>query len=192
MDPALDNVSSLMEMAVNYSGMQMQDPNLEPGRRQRKPLMEWDFSSIQHIALLSAALLYKDKKLALIVPYQIAYGLTSSMVTYYVLTVVIGNSPSLGGEYVGFYAGVIVAAGALVSSPMGHYADLQGKAFIIGIGNMAMLCCGLLLFMFSDDELGTWAKMMFYCIVFGIGRGVWVSSRFVCLFIRVRFLSESS
>lgn len=149
--------------------------NPDGTKKKRKFLSDWDFSAIQKTTLLAAHLLWKDRKLALIMPYQIAFGLTSSMVTYYILGTVVADSNTLGSEYVGLFAGLVVLSGALMSSPMAHYANLKGKAFIISIGNAALLACSLIMLVYNDEEIGTFGMMLLFSIVFGIGRGVWVS-----------------
>jgi hypothetical protein len=53
-------------------------------------------------------LIYKDVRVQLIVPFQVAFGFASSMIVFYVMGTVIADSPYLGKEYVGFLAALVV------------------------------------------------------------------------------------
>eukprot|EP01036_Dinobryon_divergens_P027747 gene27747-36569_t len=95
------------------------------------------------------------------------------MVAYYVMGTVIAKSPYLGKEYVGLLAAVVVLSGALMSIPLATLANLFGKKIVILSGNLALVATSLVFFLMPNDEMGTWLVILPYCIVFGIGRGVW-------------------
>lgn len=139
------------------------------------PSMNVSWTSVGENAALTGKLLYMDAKLMLLVPFQIAYGLTSSMMTFYIIGTVIAGSSQLGASYVGFFAAIVVVAGAVVAAPMSRLADRQGKSIVILMGNLFLLSCGLVVFFFSDATIGTFLFMIPFSIIFGLGRGVWVS-----------------
>lgn len=151
---------------IGYRLLDLDDP----------PSMNFSWTSIGENATLTGKLLYLDAKLMLLVPFQIAFGLTSSMMTFYIIGTVIAGSSTLGAAYVGFFAAVVVVAGAIVAAPMSRLADRQGKSIVILLGNLCLLSCGLIVFFFSNDTIGTFLFMVPFCVIFGLGRGVWVSN----------------
>ena len=44
----------------------------------------------------------------------------------------------------------------------------------MSLGGICLSYVGLALFIFSDEALGTWALIITYLVVYGIGRGTWV------------------
>lgn len=157
---------------IGYRLLDLDDP----------PSLNFSLISIGENAALTGKLLYMDAKLMLLVPFQIAFGLTSSMMTFYIIGTVIAGSSKLGASYVGFFTAIVVIAGAVVAAPMSRLADRQGKSMVILIGNLCLLSCGLVIFFFSDDTIGTFLFMIPFSIIFGLGRGVWVSSNRIFLF----------
>jgi hypothetical protein len=132
-------------------------------------------SAISDNASLTGRLLYLDYKLGMLVPFQIAFGFTSSMMTFYILGTVIADSTRLGEAYVGLFSAIVVLAGALMAAPMSKVADQQGKSIVILFGNACLLGCGLIVLLFTNETIGTWLFMVPFSIIFGLGRGVWVS-----------------
>ena len=105
---------------------------------------------------------------------QIAFGLASSFVPFYVFGTVIADSDSLGGTYVGLLSAIIVLTGAAIAVPAGWAAQRFGKPVMMTIGAVGLMATGLAFFFFSDDQLGTWGMIIPYLIIYGIGRGTWV------------------
>lgn len=73
----------------------------------------WTFDSeyvITHTTV-TAMLIYSDRRLSLQVPYQVAYGLASSFVPFYVFGTVIGDSDTLGRTYLGLLSAIIPLIG---------------------------------------------------------------------------------
>eukprot|EP01034_Spumella_vulgaris_P021875 gene21875-27950_t len=135
----------------------------------------WEFSykTISHDVGAAGRLVYEDQRLVLIIPYQIAFGFTSSLIVYYVMGTVIAESTSLGKAYVGLLSALVVLSGAITALPLGRVANTAGKSFVILIGNLCMIATGLLLYVFSDEQLGTWTLIVPYLCIFGVARGVW-------------------
>lgn len=139
------------------------------------PTGNFNWAVIAENATLTGKLLYLDAKLMLLVPFQIAFGLTSSMMTYYILGTVVAGSSRLGAGYVGLFAAIVVFAGAVIAAPIGRLADKQGKSIVILLGNLCLLLCGLIVLLFDDSTIGTFLFMIPFAVIFGLGRGVWVS-----------------
>jgi hypothetical protein len=63
-------------------------------------------------------------------PFQIAFGFTSSFVPYYILGTVIADSDSLGSTYVGLLSAIIVLTGEpqeVLLFISGYNFDLDSK-----------------------------------------------------------------
>jgi hypothetical protein len=73
----------------------------------------WDFSTdtIVTNSMAAGKLVLEDPRLALMLPFQIAFGFASSFVPYYIFGTVIADSSSLGSTYVGLLSAVIVFTG---------------------------------------------------------------------------------
>ena len=65
-------------------------------------------------------------------------------------------------------------SGALMSIPLATLANMFGKKTVILSGNVCLVATSLVFFLVPNDVMGTWMVMLPYCIIFGIGRGVWV------------------
>ena len=65
-------------------------------------------------------------------------------------------------------------SGALMSIPLATLANMFGKKTVILSGNVCLVASSLVFFLMPNDVMGTWMVMLPYCIIFGIGRGVWV------------------
>lgn len=137
----------------------------------------WDisWSAVSTQILASGSLVITDVRLALMVPFQVAFGFTSSFVPYYVLGTVIADSTSLGTTWVGLLSAIIVATGAATAIPSAYLANQLGKPAVMTIGGICLIFVGFVFFFFSDAQLGTWALIVPYLIIYGFGRGTWVS-----------------
>ena len=137
----------------------------------------WDFSyqSISYNAGAAARLVWLDGRMALIVPFQLAFGFCSSFVPYYIFGTVITGSDSLGSSYVGLLSALIVLTGASMAIPSAWAANKFGKPLVMTVGGLCLAYTGFAFFVFSNDTLGTWAAIIPLLIVYGIGRGTWVS-----------------
>lgn len=133
----------------------------------------FDYKTCSHNAGAAGRLIYKDQRLLLIIPFQIAYGFGSSMITFYVTGTVISDGTNLGSQYVGLLSAMIVLAGALFSIPSAGMTAKVGKVIMMTIGSACFLLSGLGIVLFSDESLAHWATIIPYLLIFGIGRGIW-------------------
>lgn len=138
----------------------------------------WDFSfeTVSTQVLASGRLVIEDIRLLLMVPFQVAFGFCSSFVPYYVLGTVIAGSSSLGTTWVGLLSAIIVATGAVTAIPTAYMANHFGKPVVMTIGGVCLIFAGFIFFFVSDTQLGTWALIVPYLVIYGFGRGTWVSS----------------
>jgi MFS family permease len=95
---------------------------------------EFDYDEFTYNAGGVVRLLKEDSRIALMVPYQFAYGFVSSFVPFYIFGTVISDSENLGEEYWGLLASVAVF-GALVSVlPATIAAHKHGKHTMMVFG----------------------------------------------------------
>ena len=135
----------------------------------------WDFS-LDTIATNSGAaarLIWEDPRLALMLPFQVAFGFCSSFVPYYIFGTVISGSSHLGSTYVGLLSAIIVMTGASMAIPSAWAANTVGKPVVMSLGGACLAYVGLAMFIFTDEALGTWLLICTYLVVYGVGRGTW-------------------
>lgn len=125
-------------------------------------------NSVAAIQLVST-----DPALALLVPFQIAFGFASSFLPFYVLGTVIGKSKTIGATYLGFLSAIIVLVGCIIAIPSSQASMIIGKPIVMTIGALCLAYTGFALLIFSNEELGTWTIILIYLVIFGIGRGIW-------------------
>jgi hypothetical protein len=135
----------------------------------------WDISyrSISREAGAVARLAWKDKRLTMLLPFQLAFGFTSAFIPYYIFGTVVVDSPHLGIRAVGVLSSLIVLVGALSAIPAAYMSNMVGKPYVIAIGGACIAIIGLFIFAFSDSSLGMWIAMIPLVSIYGLGRGVW-------------------
>ena len=116
--------------------------------------------------------IYRDHKLKLILPYQICFGFSSSMVNTFIVSQVI--STHIGDGYVGFLSALTTMTAVALSYPFTLVANrfYKGKYWIMLLGAAAFLLSGLALLL-PMTVLASWSVLVFYFIIYGFGRGVW-------------------
>lgn len=134
-------------------------------------LFESDVISVNVAA--TGSLLISDSRLSLMIPFQIAFGLASSFVPFYVFGTVIDESDELGGTYIGVLGSVVVLTGAVIAIPAAWAAEKFGKPAVMTIGGLGLVWAGVAFLVMDNDRIGTWAVIIPYLIIYGIGRGTW-------------------
>ena len=81
---------------------------------------DFSYKTVSKAAGAAAKLVYMEPRFALIVPYQLAFGFTSSFVPYYIFGTVISGSNHLGSQYVGVLSAVVVFTAASITLPTGE------------------------------------------------------------------------
>ena len=137
---------------------------------------EFNYEDVVAYATAPARLLSQDVRLALMVPYQITFGLATTFVPYYIFGTVVSDSDNLGAEYIGVLSALTVFAGAAVSMPAAEIAARKGKPALMIFGGLCFAVLGMALYFVKDNALSRWRCIIPYLIVFGLGRGIWVSS----------------
>jgi hypothetical protein len=136
---------------------------------------EFDYEDAIANATSTARLLREDSRLLLMMPYQVTFGLVSTFVPFYIFGTVVSDSDNLGEEYVGILAAVTVFAGAAVALPAAEVAKYRGKPVVMVFGAICMSMVGFVLYFVKDRSLERWRVMIPYMLIYGMGRGIWVS-----------------
>ena len=101
------------------------------------------------------------------------FGIISTFVPYYVYGIVVANSSTLGGEWVGALSAIITATGAFMGLPAAWLTKMTGKAVPMTIGALATIITGSTVYFYSEEEMGTWGFIVPLLIIYGVGRGTW-------------------
>merc|ERR1711871_202707 len=116
-------------------------------------------------------LLFSDARLALMMPYQWAFGIAASFIGFYVFGVIVNQSDQLGDTYVGLLGAIITITGAAMALPYNYISSTLGKEVVMVWGGCCFAFIGFILYFQSDATLGTWAWIIPYFIFMGMGRG---------------------
>lgn len=143
----------------------------------------WKFDTDTMVinSLSAGRMMVTDAKLTLLLPFQLAFGFVASYMQYYVFGTVVADSDQLGGTYIGLLSAIIACTGALTAIPAGALANKYGKSVLMVTGGMCFTLAGFTFLVVSNDDLGTWAYIVPYLIIFGIGRGTWVGYLIECI-----------
>jgi hypothetical protein len=133
----------------------------------------FDLDVVRVNVVATGNLLFTDVRLSLMIPFQIAFGLASSFVPFYVFGTVIDDSDDLGGTYIGVLGSVVVLTGAVTAIPAAWAAEKYGKQVVMTCGGLGLVCAGLSFLFLDNDQIGTWPVIIPYLIIYGIGRGTW-------------------
>lgn len=137
---------------------------------------EFDYKDTVHNMGATFTLLKEDVRLMLMVPTQVSFGLITSFVPYYIYGTVISDSDNLGDEYVGILAAVAVFAGAVSAIPAAHLAHRNGKHSMMILGGLCFAVLGAVLYFVKNRAMSRWRIIIPYLIIYGVGRGIWVSA----------------
>jgi hypothetical protein len=119
------------------------------------------------------SLIKTDSRIALLMPFQVSFGLASSLLIYYVFGTIIANSDDLGDEWVGLLSAIVVFVGTLIALPSAKLAKAVGKTPMMILGGCCFSLMGLVLLVESDSTMGTWGAIVPYLCIQGVGRGIW-------------------
>lgn len=114
-----------------------------------------------------------DNRILYLLPIQVSFGLSTSLLIYYVFGTIIYGSDDLGETYVGFLAALIVVVGTAMAIPSSALTNKVGKAPMMILGSVCFSLIGFTLLFATNTQLGTWGCIVPYVILQGVGRGVW-------------------
>lgn len=119
-------------------------------------------------------LMFSVRKLQLLIPYQICFGLSAGLVDTYVNGVIVKNY--IGDGYIGILSGLVTLSAALLAAPfaiVGNSREGRGKDWIMIGGGLCFAVGGLMLLVLTDAQIARWPVIIAYYIFHGAARGVW-------------------
>ena len=132
--------------------------------------------------LMVARLVYKDRFILFLLPFQFSFGFASSFIPFYLFGTIVNSSQALGRDTsIGFFSTLIVLSGAGTASLViwSRYLDFKvTKTVLMGTSGIFLALSGFLLLISSEIEMESPLYLMCFLIVYGAGRGIWeVSNR---------------
>jgi hypothetical protein len=124
----------------------------------------------------ATTLLQNDRRIALMMPYQWAFGVCGSFISFYAFGTIVSGSDTLGDTWVGLLSALITLAGSTMALPFTRISTNYGKEYVMVLGGLCFAWVGSVMYYVSDDTLGTWGWIIPFFIVFGMGRGAWEST----------------
>ena len=97
-----------------------------------------------------------NRKLQLIVPYQICFGLSAGFVGYYINSYVV--SSYIGDGYIGFLSSLSTLTAVALAIPYAQFGNkfTHGKYYIIIFGGVCFFFSGFPLLIFTDQTIANW------------------------------------
>mmetsp|Transcript_39618 Transcript_39618/g.55020 ORF Transcript_39618/g.55020 Transcript_39618/m.55020 type:complete len:469 (+) Transcript_39618:234-1640(+) len=119
-------------------------------------------------ALEALQLLRSDVKMLLMYPTQMAFGFTSSFLTYYVTKDIVNKY--FDEATIPLLASVISGTAAILSLPAGWAATRLGKLPVVGAGLACFILVTLTFMLAEPQTLGRWSVMVPLYVIYGYGR----------------------
>lgn len=125
-----------------------------------------------HILAVSRAIL-SVRRLQLLLPYQMSFGLSAGLVQTCVNGVIVKDN--VGEGYIGLLSGVITLTAVAIAQPLallatsfssGSRAIMLAGALCFAYGGAALLCL-------SNHVIAQWPVLVLYYVIHGVARGVW-------------------
>lgn len=127
--------------------------------------------------------MFTIRKLQLLIPFQICFGLSSGLVDTYVNGVIVKTY--IGEGYIGMLSGLVTLTAALLSGPyviLGNRWQGNGKAGIMVFGGVCFALGGLMLVTLNDHQIASWPVIVLYYIIHGAARAVFENTNKVLFF----------
>jgi MFS family permease len=116
--------------------------------------------------------LLTNRKLALFVPFQICFGLSSGLINYYVNKFVVAET--YGDGYVGLVMAVDTLASAVAVYPITHFSNLfRNKSFSIYLGCLIYFLNASLLISLPNSKVAKWEYLIPLFVSHGVSRCIW-------------------
>lgn len=162
----LYTVSAVASVTAYYFHISILD-----GTANHRSVPTWSAVKTDIVAVTAA--LSTNKKLQLLMPYQICFGLSAGFVGYYVNSYVV--STYIGDGYIGFLSSLSTLTAVALAIP---YAQLgnqlaRGKYYIMIFGGICFFFAGFPLLIFSDETIANWGFIVLYFAIHGAARGAW-------------------
>lgn len=119
--------------------------------------------------------IFTERKLQLMLPYQICFGLSAGLIDYYVCGFIVKEY--IGDGYIGVLSALTTSTAAVLSYPFAMLSNryIHGKWTVMILSCFCFFFAGAPLLVFSDHWLGNWFFMVIYFVIHGAARGAWES-----------------
>lgn len=122
------------------------------------------------------SMMYRNRRLQLMIPFQVSFGLMTGLVNYYVNSAIV--VAYIGDGYIGSLMAVAIVSAALLTWPLAVISNYYtyGKWCIMIFGGCAFFFNSVTLLLFSDATMGNWAFLIIYFLIHGASRSIWEST----------------
>lgn len=129
----------------------------------------------EDVSAVGRALL-RSRRLQLLMPYQICFGLSSGFVNSYVMAKVV--AVYLGDGYIGLMSALATLTAVILSWPYAHMATTMahGKYYIMLLGGGCFVFGGLSVLCLTDAQMSSWPFLTSYFVIYGAARSAWEST----------------
>lgn len=129
----------------------------------------------EDVSAVGRALL-RSRRLQLLMPYQISFGLSSGFVNSYMMAKVV--AVYLGDGYIGLMSALATLTAVILSWPYARVATSakHGKWYIMLFGGCCFVFGGLSVLLLTDEQMSSWPFLVCYFLVYGAARSAWEST----------------
>ena len=118
-------------------------------------------------------MMWSDRLVQCLIPYQVCFGLSSGFVNTYVTGVIVNDG--LGEGYIGFLSGLATVAAVLLAGPFAMVSNSckGGSWYVMVLGSVCFCFAGAAVLCMTNESIGRWEVIVPYFLVHGAARGVW-------------------
>jgi hypothetical protein len=109
----------------------------------------------------------------LLTPYQVAFGFLLGFFPYYVDGQIIAKQANLGSRFIGILDALVTFIAAVLAPVYAIVSLRSGKWVVMTFGGVCFCMIGVLVLVFSNEQLASWGMIALLNIIFGAARGVW-------------------
>jgi MFS family permease len=120
--------------------------------------------------------LCSNRRLQLLMPYQVCFGLSAGFVNSYMTAKVV--AVYLGDGFIGLMSALATLTAVILAWPYARIATSHrnGKWYVMMAGGCCFLYSGLSVLCLSDAQMSSWPFLVSYFIIYGAARSAWEST----------------
>lgn len=127
--------------------------------------------NIQREVLAVQTLIHTHSRFYLVIPYQLAFGLCSSYIVFYVNGVILPQAGKDG--YIGVLSAFVTFTAAAIALPTAKLVERCGKYPVTITGACLFALSSLVVLLLPNHIIASWVIIIPLCAVYGMGRGIW-------------------
>jgi hypothetical protein len=116
---------------------------------QAPPVLSWNTIKYELLSVSKSTI--TSKRLALLLPYQICFGLHSGFIGQYVNRKIV--SVGLGDGYIGILSALATFTATALALPYAKISNKWSKYSVMTFGALCFSFCGFVLLIFSDKQV---------------------------------------